>query len=55
MSEVDKLLDALERQSELIKALRNEIATKDKRIGELEQTVLYLTYAPQELLTMTMW
>lgn len=36
MSEVDKLHDALERQSELIAALRNEIATKDKRIKELE-------------------
>jgi len=32
MSEVDKLLDELERQSELIAALRAEIATKDKRI-----------------------
>lgn len=37
MNENDKLHDALERQSELIKALRNEIATKDKRIKELEQ------------------
>ena len=36
MSEVDKLLDELERQSELIAALRVEIATKDKRIKELE-------------------
>lgn len=36
MNEVDKLNDALDRQSELIKALRNEIATKDKRIKELE-------------------
>lgn len=36
MNENDKLHDALERQSELIKALRNEIATKDKRIKELE-------------------
>lgn len=36
MSEADKLNDALERQSELIAALRNEIATKDKRIKELE-------------------
>ena len=34
MSEVDKLLDELERQSELIAALRVEIATKDKRIKE---------------------
>ena len=32
MSEVDKLLDELERQSELIAALSAEIATKDKRI-----------------------
>lgn len=36
MKENDKLHDALERQSELIAALRNEIATKDKRIKELE-------------------
>ena len=35
MSEVDKLLDELERQSELIAALRVEIATKDKRIATL--------------------
>lgn len=35
MSEVDKLLDALERQRELIAALRNEIATKDKQIALL--------------------
>ncbi len=34
--ENDKLHDALERQSELIHALRVEIATKDKRIKELE-------------------
>jgi len=38
MSEVDKLLDELERQSELIAALRVEIATKDKRIAELGST-----------------
>lgn len=43
MNEVNKLMDELERKSELINALRNEIATKDKRIGELEQTILYLT------------
>lgn len=35
MSENDKLHDALERQSELIAALRAEIATKDKRIQVL--------------------
>ena len=38
MSEVDKLLDELERQSELIAALRAEIATKDKRIQILLET-----------------
>lgn len=38
MSETDKLLDALERQQELIAGLRNEIATKDKHITELEAT-----------------
>lgn len=69
VSEIDKLHDALESYSELIKALRNEIATKDKRIGDLEfqydavrqlcnehaqrigdleQTVLYLTAQCQE-------
>lgn len=48
MNEVDKLLDELERQSELIKALRLEIATKDKRIGELEQTALSGTAQCQE-------
>lgn len=71
-SESNKLHDALERQSELIAGLRNEIATKDKRIadlriaveaglrisetnqkaqhriGDLEQTVLYLTAQCQE-------
>lgn len=36
MSENDKLHDVLERQSELIHALRVEIATKDKRIADLE-------------------
>jgi chromosome segregation ATPase len=40
VSEVDKLHDELERQSELIKALRNEIATKDKQIAELDQDLL---------------
>lgn len=34
--ESNKIHDALERNSEVIKALRNEIATKDKRIKELE-------------------
>jgi chromosome segregation ATPase len=48
MSENDRLHDALERQSELIKALRLEIATKDKRIADLEQTILYLTAQCQE-------
>lgn len=48
MNEIDKLHDALERQRELIAALRNEIATKDKRIAELEQTILYLTAQCQE-------
>jgi len=48
MNENDKLHDVLERNSELIKALRNEIATKDRRIGELEQTILYLTAQCQE-------
>lgn len=38
MSEIDKLHDALERQSEMIAGLRAEIATKDKRITELEAT-----------------
>ena len=36
MSEVDKLHDELERQREVMAGLRNEIATKDKRIAELE-------------------
>lgn len=36
MSEVDQLHDALERQNKLIAALKNEIATKDKRIKALE-------------------
>ena len=36
MTESDKLHDALERQQELIAALRNEIATKDRHITELE-------------------
>lgn len=36
MSELDQLRDHLERQSEVIAGLRNEIATKDKRIKELE-------------------
>lgn len=35
MSEVDKLHDELERQSELIAGLRAEIATKDKQIALL--------------------
>ena len=48
MNENDKLHDVLERNSELIKALRNEIATKDRRIAELEQTILYLTAQCQE-------
>ncbi len=48
MSEVDKLNDALGRQSIVIAGLRNEIATKDRRIGELEQTILYLTAQCQE-------
>ncbi len=69
MSEVDKLNDALGRQSIVIAGLRNEIATKDRRIGDLEfqydavrqlcnehaqrigdleQTVLYLTAQCQE-------
>ena len=39
MSEVDKLNDALERQSELIAALRAEIATNGRRIVELEKTL----------------
>lgn len=33
---INRLLDELERQSEIIAALRLEIATKDKRIKELE-------------------
>lgn len=32
---IDRLLDELERKSELIAALRLEIATKDKRIQTL--------------------
>jgi len=35
VSEVGQLHDALERQSELIAALRVEIATKDKQIAML--------------------
>lgn len=42
-----RLLDSLERQSELITALRNEIATKDKRIAELEAQVKALADANQ--------
>lgn len=45
---INRLLDELERQSEIIAALRNEIAVKDQRIGELEQTILYLTAQCQE-------
>lgn len=39
MSEIEKLHDELERQSELITALRNEIATKNARITELEADI----------------
>ena len=34
-NKINKLLDELERQSEIIAALRLEIATKDKRIQTL--------------------
>lgn len=36
MSELDKLHDAIERQSEIIAALRNQIATQAAQIRQLE-------------------
>lgn len=42
MSEIEKLHDELERQSELITALRNEIATKNARIAERDKRIAEL-------------
>lgn len=42
-NKINRLLDELEKKSELITALRAEIATKDKRIVELEVRLTTLT------------
>lgn len=42
MSETDKLYDALERQSELIAALRNEIALLKAKNAEQMKTIIAL-------------
>jgi len=49
MNENDKLHDALERQSELIKALRNEIALLKAKNAEQMKTIIALAEQHREL------